>query len=456
MPPVPLPKGISGLKDFPKLQEYYINLLRIPEGVVRFPGTDELLTGDGITRGAATWYVDNKPYYVSGNRLIRIEADFSKTDLGFIAGITDCVFSLGQVNLVIIVQSGKGYRYNETDGLVEITDPDFLPSVSVDFIDGRHVFIPADGSPAFYSEVDEAGTISPLSFFDAEELPDVNKVVINISNQLYIGGEQSFQIFRTNIDPDNVFIPRQGSRVDVGYVSGLIRIRTSFAFIGRRRDEGYKIYVMGSGDAQPISNSTLDELMNEEFTQDQIEAATVDSFEYKGYDVIVFTIADRSFSFLFEMASWSYVDSVLDGTALGPWQGKGITQAYGRYLVGNRNDSKIGQLSATPTEYGEDVEFEIQSFIRSERESYFEIEKLELDCLNGQKLTDERIGLKISRDGVLWPDDFHYRSFGTIGRYSQEIKWDPPGGIGTYENFMGFRLRSTADVRFGLESIQWL
>lgn len=453
MPTIPLPQGITGLEDFPKLKEYYMNLIRIEEGLVRFPGTELLLTGEGVSRGTTTWYVDNLPYIVSGSRLLQIQEDLTSVDLGAIAGGADCEFSLGQIHLVIVVKGGAIYQYDTSLGLVQL---DFEPAVAVDFIDGRHVFIPANGDPAYYSSLESLGSeLTVEGFFDAEELPDINKTVINVQNQLHIGGEQSFQIFRTNVDPDFVFVPRQGSRVDVGFVSALVRVRTTFAFIGRRRDEGYKIYVMTNGDAQPISNSTIDEILNEELNRLQVESAGVDSFEWKGNDILVFTVGVYTWSYCFETNSWSYVNSQINSALTGVWEGKGIVNAFGRYIVGNRFNSNIGALTAITTEYGQDVQWEIQTYVRGERETYFGVSNIQLDVLNGQKLTEERIGLKISRDGELWPMDWYYRPFSTTGLYQNQIKWMPPGGMGNYENYMGIRIRSTADVRIGMESLQW-
>ena len=185
MTAVPLPQGIQGIKDTPKRGEHLINLMFLDGFLLRTPGTKaEVTSSENGCRGAATWYVDTKPYFVIGNKLQRLDDTETLTTLGNIEGTADCVFSLGQVSLVIIVKGGTGYTYNETDGLQEITDVDFQPSDSVDFINGRHVFVPSDGSPAFYSEVDDAGNIGGLNFFDAEELPDLNKFTINVANQL--------------------------------------------------------------------------------------------------------------------------------------------------------------------------------------------------------------------------------------------------------------------------------
>lgn len=452
MPQIPLPKGIKGIRDVPKSQEHLINLMLCNEAIIRTPCIGSFATPTGTCRGACTWYVDNRAYFVCGTNLLRVNVDGSTTSLGTIAGTADVFFSQGQINLVIGVKGGNGYRYNASEGLLQITDADYLPSVSGDFIDGRHVFIPADGSPAFYSDVDNAGSIEPLSFFDAEEVPDNNKAVINLNNQLCVLGEQVSEFFRTNVDPDVVFTRRDGARLDVGYISALTRYNDAAAFIGRRRDEGAKFFMIGAGQVQEFSTPAICELINEEYTLAELEACNVVRYEWKGYEVLAFNLARHTLSFC--NGEWFYQDSNLDGTKQGPWRAKGVCNAYGKFLVGDSLEAKIGHLGDYQTEYGNDVEFEIRTFARGERESYFQMSALTLDCLTGQKLTTETISLSISKNGYLW-SDWHPRSLRTTGQYDQLVKWQPPGGFGVTENYLGIKLRSTADVRFSLEALEY-
>lgn len=451
MASIPLPKGISGIKNFPKLKEYYINMMPFEGGAICTPGLTDFASCASVCRGAVTWMQDELRYQVSGTVLERVLANGTVENLGTIEGTEDVFFSQGQVELVIGVKGGKGYSYHFQTGLSEITDVDYLPSVDADFIDGRHVFIPADGSPAFYSEVDAASNIDGLAFFDAEELPDKNKCTINTSNQLYIGGTDAFEVFRTNIDPDTVFTRRDGGRVDVGFVAAKTRFSNTFAFLGRKREEGFRFYAMGSGVAQGFSNPAIDELINEEYTLDELKTCTAERYEYKGYEVLSFTLPRHTLSFA--NGEWFYQDSSIDGTT-SPWRAKGISHAYGKYLCGDRIEGRVGTIDPANGEYGQDFEFELQTFARTERNAFFKVAKLELDCLVGVSDTEEKIGAAISRDGQRF-GDFFYKSLGTTGDYSRLVRWQPPGGIGQFESFMGIRLRSTAKPNFSIESLSF-
>jgi hypothetical protein len=449
MPDINLPKGIQGTKEFPRFREHLVNLIWTEYGLLRAFGIDSFADGFGVCRGAITWVANGISYMVSGTKFISVSDTGELKELGSIAGDADCEFSQGQVNLVIIVKGGAGYRYNTTEGLVQITDPDFLPSNSADFIDGRHVFIPSDGSPAFYSEVDNAGSIEPLSFFDAEELPDKNRVVINISNQLHILGDDSGEIFRTNADPDVVFKRREGGRVDVGFIGGLTRFNNTFAFIGRRREESPRVYVMLSGVAEAISNISIDEILQDEYTLDELKRCDSMRYEQSGIEVICFNL--NKHTLIYANGQWSYRSS---GKTLRNWTAKAICNANKKYIVGDRESGRIGVLSKSGQEYGVDVEAEIITFARSERQGYFKIKKVNADVVTGRKSPAESIGLAISRDGETY-GQVKYISLGEVGEYNRQIKWQPPGGIGQFESFAGIKIRTTTDSTLTTEFLSF-
>lgn len=448
MPSVPLPTGYVGIDDLPKQREMLINLVNLEGSLARTPGIESLITAEGTgCRGATTWFVDECAYFVLGGTLYRLEHLEILTALGSIAGTTDCVLSGGQVQLVVLVKGGPAYTYDRDNGLIQITDPNFLVSVSVDFIDGRHIYIPADGSPAFFSEVDRAGEFNPLSFFDGEEMPDLNRFVINLKNMLFIMGSESTEIFTPTGIVEAPFSRRSGSRIDIGYVSGGTRFADTFAFIGKPRDQSYAIYVMGSGAAQQISNPVVTEDINA-FTDEEIEACKVNRFKWYGMEFLCFSIADRTYVFC--NGNWLFMDSDLNGTEAGPWRANGVSFANGKYYVGDRHSNNIGILTKIPSEYGENIEYQLNTFLRTERGENMRPKMVEVDVLTGQNATT--LGLALSRDGRV-SHDYHYRSLGRTGEYQRRVRWHPSGGLGRFESYMGMSLRGTGQVNFGAESI---
>ncbi len=445
---VPLPTGVKGLESTPKKQEYLLNMMYTGSEIIRLPDIEFVgAAPDTNCRGAATWYTDECPYFVIGSRLVRVESDETITDIGYIAGTRDVVFSIGTVNLVIVVKGGEGYFYNRTNGLQQITDTDYQSSDSADFIDGRHVFIPSDGTPAFYSEIDNPNDIGPLNFFDAEELPDLNRATINIKNNLYVAGSESFEIYRPNNSVAAPFIRREGARTDVGFVSCLERYRSSFVFIGRDREQNYAVHLMLAGETKIISNPAINELLNTRYTKQQIQDANSYIYNWKGVYIVGFNLPDITIEY--GAGEWHYRNSGNDNTIYSQWRGKGVTFAYGRYYCGNSISSTIGRLAFT---FGSH-ESEIRTFVRSGKKRYFSISSATLDCLTGQQdISGARtIGLSVSSDGIAW-SDFEYVDLGeSPGDYNAIVQW--AGGLGQYESFMGIRIRFTARISLTVEAL---
>lgn len=445
---VPLPVGYVGIDDLPKQRELLINCINLDGSIVRTPGIDSLLTHSGTgCRGSTTWAVDGKAYFVIGTDLVRVEANETLTTLGTIAGAADCDLVGGQVQLVVLVRGGNAYTYSPGGGLAQITDPNFVPCVSVDYIDGRHVYIPADGSPAIYSEVDDAGTFTALSFFDAEESPDVNRFIINVQNQLFIMGEESTEMFISTGDADAPFSRSGGQRIDYGYAAGGVRFANTYCFIGRQRSQSYAIYVKETGGAQEISNAVVNEDLNG-YTKEQIEAVRVNRFKWYGKELLAWSFHDKTYVFC--EGNWIFMDSDLNGTEAGPWRVNGVAFANGKYYVGDRETGNIGVLSESPSEYGEQIEYQFDTYVRAQRGQYMTPSSLEADVLAGQNATT--IGLSLSRDGRI-RGDYHYRGLGSTGHYQRRIRWNPSGGLGRYESYMGISIRGTGKVQFSAEGL---
>lgn len=446
---IPAPKGYTGVDDLPKQRELLINLFSVDDGIVRAPGIDEVIAaaGDGC-RGADTWFLDEKAYFVLGTTLYRLESNETLTNLGTIAGTDDVVFSGGQVELVIVVKGGSGYTYDSVNGLRLITSPNYVASDSVTFVDGRHVFVPSDGSQAFWTELDDARTTEATYIFTAEELPDKNVHAINLKNLLVIFGRESIEFFRP-VDSTTLPYARMGNtRIDTGYVSGGSKYRAAYVFIGRDSKQSYAIYAM-QGQSQPIqiSNAAVTEDLND-YTQAQIEAARVNRFKWLDKEFVAWTIADKTYCYV--DGNWIFLDSELSGNNTGAWRVNGIAFAYGRYYVGDTSTNNIGKLTDSPSEYGSDVEFQIDTFIRATRGADMRPKGIEVDVLTGQ--TASTLGLRLSKDGRI-KEDYLYRSLGVTGDYRRRVRWRPPGGVGNYESFIGISLRGTGQTRFGLEAI---
>jgi len=462
MAQVPLPTGFKSLDEYPRLRERLINMMNIGGNkLLSRQGIEAFSSGVDSCRGQHKF--QNELYQISGNKLIKIAADGSVTNISDdqlldIEGTEETQIAVGFTFMVIIVKSavGRGYAWDGTT-LVEISNPNFVACRDVTYMNGRWIYIPFDGQPAFFSEALDPTNISGTNFFDAESQPDLNSGTVNLRNRLYILGEETTEVFR---DTGTGTVPYQkidGASIWTGYVAGRTFWSSTFAFLGKDKDNNFGFFIMGSGDAPRISNPALDQVLNEEYTPQELTQCIGQRWQFNGQDIAVFRLPRNTWGYnngeWFELNSiTTFEEQELLNEDFKTWRAKYITHCYGEYFVGDVQTNDIGMLTDIETDYGEDIERGFDTFLRSERGSYFTAKNLELDGIAGQTSPAQTIGLSVSDDGKTY-GDFFFVEMGEIGAYLERVFWEFPGGLGTYESFMGIRIRTTAPVEIATEGL---
>lgn len=454
MPEVPLPTGFQGLEQLARTKERLTNLFNTGKNqIIRTPGVQNFSTGIGSTRGME--FYRDLIYVVSDDRLITVDEDgLVDNTIGEIQDITkDVAFTVGNKFLTIVVKGGKGYFFETGGALTEITDPNYQISIDADIINGINIYVPEDGSPLFYSDVNRPDIINATSFLDAELLPDKNTGVMVLNNDVYAMGEDIIEVFRATGQSSPAFLRVDGAAIQVGYVGGKVLYKDRFAFLGRTRGQDYGFHIIGQGNAPKISNPAVDELLNTQYTPRELEAVIGDRFTWKGYEIIKFRLARHTLYYV--GGNWGFIQTGITGiTEDATWNPNYIRFAYGKFIIGDAVNTNIGTLEDINTEYGEDIQKEIITFVRGGRNNWFSVDFLELDCLAGQATPEGTIGLAVSNNAFY--EKFgveYYRPLGKLGDYGQRVVWNLPGGLGQYESYMGIRLVTTAAVDFATDGL---
>jgi hypothetical protein len=442
LPDVPFPPGITGSVKLPKTQTSLINCWNVEGDIINRPGITQLNTTSLVARGQFVW--NDNLYQVVSTSLIKI-TDLSTgaySVIGTITGTEDIDVAIGFNHACIIVKGGSGYTLDNTDTLTIMVSAQFVASDSVAHINGRFVFIPSDGSVAFFSDVGDADSIQVTSFFDAEQLPDKNTVCFNLNNLLYIGGTDSFEIFR---DTGAGLVPysRLDGRVSFGYISGILEYADTALFVGREKNQDVGIYAISQGTAQKISNEMIDSALIT-YTTAQLQTIKVNRFKWLGYDIATFRLANNAWGY---NGGWFELTTQVANEPK-PWDADFITHHKQKYYIAN--DDKIGVLADTPTDYGN--KFEGTVIIGFEEDSEFSVSSLEMNISQGYNTSIGSVALELSHDNVLWTEPF-YRETGRIGEYSRQLKWEYPGGLGYYYGFMGIKLTTTENINFSASKL---
>ncbi len=325
----------------------------------------------------------------------------------------------------------------------------FVPCAAVSHVNGKFNYVPFSGDPFFFSDVGAAGTVQAASFVDAEELPDKNNTTFNFRNVLYIGGTDSFELFRDSGATPVPWVRVAGARIDTGFIGGLLEYNQTFLFVGREKNQDFGIYAIGQGAAPKISNERIDLLLSTK-TPTQLAATVANRIKWRGYDIAAFTVGNESFGFY--GGQWFLLSTSTDGEK-GAWAADHIAQFEGKYY--SFNDDKIGIFERVNTDFGNPKSRSIQTVIEKDGNQWFAVKKIELGISQGFKpgaVDVETVALQISRDNLTFGDEV-FRKLGGLGEYQKRLIWKNAGGIGKFEGFMAMRFKSSENVDFSTQFI---
>ena len=436
----PFPLGLSGLRQLPQTRTALVNCWNDEGAIISRPGISLISETDLVARGQFRY--NDTLYRVLTDKLVKVTnlTTGAYTEVGTIEGVGDIDHAIGFNHAVIIDKGGKGYTLTPLDVLTEITDPDFTECVSVTHIDGRFVYIPANGDPAIFSDVGNGASIQATSFFDAEALPDKNTVCFDLRGTLFIGGTDSFELFRNTSAATVPFSRLQGGRIDYGYIGGLLYYADTYVFIGRARDQQIGIYAIAQGTAKKLSNAYIDEILST-YTMDDLADATAARFKWVGYDIATFRLKNHSFGFY--MGEWFELSTFSDGEP-DLWQAKFITYHDQDYYCAY--SGKFGRISNAHTDYGLPVIRSMDIGLPGPDGLDFTAQSVEIQLSQGYDVSGT-VGLQVSRDNVNYSEPF-YRNVGAAGVYNHKVEWSYPGGLGYFQGFMGLRISTTSAVNF--------
>lgn len=445
---VPFPLGVEGVENLPKTRRILQNCFNNgSDKIISRPGIALIKSTNAVSRGSFVW--NGALYHVLSQELVKVTniETGAYSVIGTIAGSEPIEFDIGFNEAVIVVKRGKIYKLSTADVLTDISAVDNIyPSVDVCHINGRFVFIPEDGEPAFFSDVGNAASIQPLSFFDAEEIPDKNSACCNFGNTLFIFGTDSIELFRDAGTVPNPYQRVSGSRIQNGYIGGLLEYNSTYLFIGREKGQDFGIYAIGQGQAPKISNEFID-LILDEYTQQELSEAISGRFKWRGYDIATFTLRRHSFAFF--GGNWFLLDTVFDGVSR-PWGAGYITQFDGEYYTSFNGN--LGRMTKINTDYGERITHIVDMALEQEDGDWFACQKVQLGISQGFNSANGSVAILMTRDGVTYGPPV-YRSVGSYGEYDRQLEWNPPGGLGSYQGFMGLRIYTTEDVDFSLDYV---
>lgn len=234
-----------------------------------------------------------------------------------------------------IVSDAGDYYVIENDTLERISGLGFPKWIGICELDGYFVLLAEDGR-FFNTGINDAKALSGLDVASAEGNRDKNVAIIAHRLELWIGGKDTFEIWRDVANPEGSPFDRLPGAVlpkGIGAAQSLREVDNGVAWVGNDwlvyRNDGYN--------PVRISKFWVEALIQNDPNRADIEA---DVWAENGHTFYVITGTYWTVAYDFATREWHERASYGSDR----WLGRGVMRAFDKNLVGTRNDGALYEL----------------------------------------------------------------------------------------------------------------
>lgn len=430
---------------------YPVNLVPTPKDtgiskgyLLSAPGIERFGTGPGVDRGALV--AGGILYRVMGSRLLRVFGDGSTQDLGDVGGS-------GQVSMdysfsrFCVVSGGNAYLYLAT--LDQITDPDIGHPIDVVWMDGYFVF--TDGQYIYVTDLNDPYSIDPDKYAGSEIDPDPITGLLKWQNELYVCNRFTIEVFDNVGGEGFPFQRTPGGLISKGVVGTHAKCLydKTFAWVGSARNEPCSVYLQSGGQPVKIATREVEERI-QRYSEEQLATVLVEAKAERMHQHLIVHLPDETLVYDGTASAavgepvWFNLSTGVSG--VNPYRAKNFQYAYGRWIVGDKEDGRIGVIDDTvSTQYGEIAGWQFDTMMLYNEGRGGIVHELELTGTLGRAPfgdNDEVCWSSYTLDGLVWSEERAAR-MGPRGRTQQRVVWRRAGHL---HNFRGQRFRGANSV----------
>ena len=324
---------------------------------------------------------------------------------------------------LVIVDGTNGWIYDTVNGLQQITDEDFFSADVVDFQDQYFVFNRAGTGQFFISNLNDGTAYLGTDIATAEGDPDNLVALISQRRELWLFGAETIEIWYNSGNVDFPFSRFEGGFLERGCAAAfsIAEDDNSLFWLGEDR----LFYRADGYQPQRISQHGIEEALRK-YTIVSDACAFIYTMGGHKFYVCTFPAEDATWVYDITTGLWHERQSV----GMGRWRVNTYVEAYGKHLVGDFENGRIGELDLdTFQEWGETMQGQATGpSVYADRQRIFH-HRFELDIDAGPGLTsgqgsDPQVWLDYSDDGGhTWSARKPFRSMGKIGAYLQRLRW---------------------------------
>jgi len=328
---------------------------------------------------------------------------------------------------LVIVDGTNGWIYDTTNGLRQITDEDFFSADVVDFQDQYFVFNRAGTGQFFLSNLNAGSVYTATDIATAEGDPDRLVALISNRRELWLFGAETIEIWYNSGNADFPFSRFEGGFLERGCAAAFSIAEDDNSIFWLAED---RIFYRAEGyTPQRISQHGIEEALRK---YKVVSDACAFIYTMGGHKFYVCTFPAEDATWVYDITTGLWHERQSRG--MGRWRVSVYADAFGKHLVGDFEDGRIGELDLdTYQEYGVTIQGVASGPVAHYDRKRVAHRRFELDIESGVGLTsgqgsDPQIWLDWSDDdGRTWSARKPFRSMGKIGEYKKRLRWDRMG-----------------------------
>jgi len=447
---IPIANGFYESESLPisaqRCINWYPNIVQTQglsqETLFGVPGINQLTTTGVLNQENRGMLVkEDILYFVNGTNLYSLDRTvgtpdtFSFTSLGTVTGTGPVSMAENGTQLMIVVPgtTSTGYIYDEDAAGFSTIGSGFKSNgepQGVVFVDGFFV-CNTSTKKIIQSNSNDGLTWTATDFGTAEADPDPIKALFVFGNKLFALGSQTIEKYR-NIGGSGYVFQREEGVIPKGIFADFSVVSTtnSFMFIGGGENESPAAWIYTGNGVDKVSTTAIDNLLNN-LTDAELEDVIGVSYAEKGAYFTGFSLSDTDIYYDSITNRWHERSTIIDGQLSG-WRVGFMATAYGRVIVGDSIDGRIGELdSGLYTEYGDTIfrRFRVQPFSNQGDTIFVPEIELRVESGVGDLTTEEPLmRMRFSDDAKTYSSETT-RKMGKIGEYFKRCIWRRQGRI---------------------------
>jgi hypothetical protein len=397
------------------------------------PGLARLGSVGAEARGA--FWTGSRLFIVAGSALLEVFSDWTTAVLGSLLTSTGRVEMAQGLFSLVVVDGPNGYVLTLANSTFSrITDPDFLGSRRVAFLDGRFIFAKPNSQQWFWSAgIDTAADYSALDFASAERRPDNIVGHLVDHGEIWLFGQGSVEVWFPAPTVDSPYARNNGANIESGLAAAFSaqRIDNTIYYVGQdERGQGVVWAIGGPSSYQPVRISTHD--LEEELAKlDDLSGAWAWTYQDAGQTFYVLNVPGLSSTWVYDASvqKWHERAEFFSGD-IEPWRCTTHAFAFGRHVVADA-DGGLYELDAYEYTNDGDVLYRLWTTPHNAAPSRQRVtfQRLRLDVTTGETASglDPQIEMAYSNNGGFTWGAWSKRSSGKLGEWAKPVKWDRLG-----------------------------